>query len=342
MTSARRTARRTARPATPGPPTRARGAGRAVGALRSALGVLLVLGVLAGCALRLETPDPPAPVPDAVETARQRAATDAADLSSLARAVAATDATLAEQLESVARASDDHLAALGGVYVPYPEASPEAGRDATAAPDGGATTTPSATAPATPVAADVVALLVEAASTARTDADAVPDAALARLLASVSASRTLHAETLAGATGASLQPAPFEVPGSAPAGLVVTEIATVVQAEDALGSAGEVVAARASDPDRAAAAARAAEHRAAGGAWAVAGQVAGTGVDPRRVAYDLPAVVLDPAADPAAVAAALADLEARLADSYASLVAAADPGARVSLVDGLLTASRSA
>lgn len=328
MTSTRHDQRPNSRPCTRRR-TRPRGTGLTAGVL---LSTLLTLALLTGCDLRLESPAPPELVPDATEIARQGAAEDAAALAVLARAAAAADTALAGQLEAVAAVSAEHLEALGGLYVAHPEAIPDA--------DGTATASPAP--PPVPVAADVVAQLTTTSASARADADALADAPLARLLASIAVGRALHASVLASAIGAPVPPASFTVPAAVPAGLGSAEVTALVQAEDALGLVWEVVAARSDDPARAAAATRAAEHRSRAEAWAVAGELAGTGLDPRRAAYDLPAQILDPATDPAQVTAVLGALEASLAQDYASLASSADAGARGPLLDGFAEAATAA
>jgi len=326
--------------------------------VRGLLGVLLALALslamLTGCELRRETPPPTEPVPDAIELARREAVADADLLIADARDAAAGDPA-AVLLEAVALASEAHDHALGGVYVPFPDASPSddaaAGQATTGEPetdvapsDGAsagttASPTPSPGPTTPPTAADVVELATAAALRARTAAEAIEDGPLARLLASIAVSRSMHARTIATAAGLPVTSTALTVPADLPAGLGGSAISALVQSEDGLGLAWEVVAARSDGPARSSAAARAAMHRTAGQAWATAGGLAGTGLDPRRVAYDLPDAILDPATDPGAVTAALATLESGLAQDYATLVAAAAPGVRGSLIDGLADAA---
>ncbi|WP_155859537.1 DUF4439 domain-containing protein [Cellulomonas sp. KRMCY2] len=345
------------------------------GSRHRGLVVLLALVVAAtatGCGLRLQTP-PPAPlVPDEVEVVRQRATADAVALEVLATSAAGhtTDATVAALLGTVTDVCEQHLVALGGIYEPTPEAT-AATAPATAAPDGtvpedapdgtvpedavtddtvpGAAPTPDPSpSPAQADAVDpaaVVALLVETAASAQADAAAVPDGPLARLLASVATARMLVADALRVAAGLPLDgldpalTAPFEVPDTVP-GVPATALVTLVQSEDAIGMAWEIAAARTADDPRAYAEQRAEQHRERAQHWAELGAVQGTGLDPRRSSYALPAALTATASDPAAVTTALADLEVQLAQSYASLVAAADPDGRSALVDALRDASR--
>ena len=324
----------------------------------------LVVAVTAtGCGLRLQTP-PPAPlVPDEVEVVRQRATADAVTLDVLATSAAGdtTDATVAALLGRVTEVGEQHLAALGGIYEAMPEAAagtapgvaapdvpaPDETVPDDSAPDAAPTPGPSLS-PVQEAAVDpsaVVALLVETAASAQADATTVPDGPLARLLASVATARVLMADALRSAAGLPLDgpdpalTAPFEVPDAIP-GLSATALVTLVQSEDAVGMAWEVAAARSADDPRAYAEQRAEQHRERAQDWAELGAVQGTGLDPRRSSYALPAALTATAADPAAATAALAELEDELAQSYASLVAAADPNGRSALVDALQDASR--
>ena len=108
-------------------------------------------------------------------------------------------------------------------------------------------------------------------------------------------------------------------------GMVVPSIgnpyfATLVEAEDAAGYGYEVRAAQSEGDVRTAAVARAAEHRARAQGWALAAGTDGTPQDPRRVAYALP--------DGTDAAALARQVESGLAQTYASLVAAAAPTSR--------------
>jgi hypothetical protein len=174
----------------------------------------------------------------------------------------------------------------------------------------------------------VVAGLTEAAAAARTDLAVVTDAGLARLLASLSVSRLLSASRLATAAGLTPPAVPdVVVPAAAPDGVAGRDLATLVAAEDAAGYALEVIAAKHTDDLRARAGARAVVHRARAQAWAEAGGIAGTGLDPRRVAYALPGGL----EDPAAATALVAGLQTTLASDYLALVAGVAPADRAAL-----------
>ncbi|RMI02434.1 hypothetical protein, partial [Cellulomonas triticagri] len=134
--------------------------------------------LLAGCGLRWETDATAEPAPDAAETLRRDAVDDALDLAAAARGAGnGSDAAVAPVLDAVATTADVQVDALGGVYesgLPVPEGSP--------------TPTPAPTS-VTATPAEVLTLLGEAASQARDGARRAEDAGLARLLASVAASR---------------------------------------------------------------------------------------------------------------------------------------------------------
>src|SRR5215203_4052239 len=91
---------------------------RAVRRLTAAV-VMLVIALLPGCGLRLETP-PPAPLtPGVDEQARQRAAADAVALQALAGPPTADPADpVATARAAVATAAGAHLDLLGGLYEP--------------------------------------------------------------------------------------------------------------------------------------------------------------------------------------------------------------------------------
>ena len=306
-------------------PTRP-GAPRTVRTL-TAVVVALVLALVAGCGVRLETPPPEPLVPDVNEQARQRASADAATLAALAEVPpAAPDAApdpVADARAAVVAEASTHLDLLGGLYTGEP-----GGEDRDARPQTPAATPEPEPTTATPDA--VLALLTESAATARADADTVTDGPLARLLGSVSVSRLLSASRLAAAAGLA--------PPAVPEGIPAVDLAALVTAEDAAGYGLEVVAAKGSGDLRTRAHERAATHRSRAQGWADLAGIDGTGLDPRRVAYALPPGLEDPA-----TAAGLAgSLETTLAGHYASLVAGAPPGARAALVDAVAEASAQA
>ncbi|MET0434758.1 MAG: DUF4439 domain-containing protein [Cellulomonas sp.] len=199
----RTASRRPSRPAPHPAPARPRRARALAGVL--ALGTA---ALLAGCGLRLETDPPAEPVPDATEQVRRDAVDDALALATAAEAATAgADESVGAVLGLVASTAGVQVEALGGVY--------ESGL----AEDPGATPspTPSATDPAaTP--ADVLALLGGAASEASADARATDDPGLARLLASVAASRAQLTDRLAAALGAEAPAVDAEPEGGFTAG----------------------------------------------------------------------------------------------------------------------------
>ncbi len=329
--------------------------------LRRALAGLLVIVTtvtLAGCGVRLETAAPTEPLPDAAEVARSAAVDDALALDAAAGAAATgTEGAVADVLALVGSASAAHADALGGVY--------DSGLP-------GATPTPSAT-PSAPVAAtpaEVLALLGASASTARADARDAEDPGMARLLASVAASRAQLATRLASALDAEVPaldtepegaglprggsadgsgsgdgsaaepstapspsataPEPADSPGD---DLDRATLLALVLAEDQAGYGFEVAAARLSDDARSRARSAAAAHRATATAWAVAAGVAGTADDPRRVVYALDGDL----SSGDAVRTFCAGLLAGLTDVHADAVLATTAGTtdRTATVDGL-------
>ena len=299
--------------------------------------------LLAGCGLRTETPPPVEPSPDATEQVRERTVADSLALADAARAVAATPAGAAEPFASVladiASFSEQHAAQAGGQYesgLPTPTASP--------------------TSSAAPVATDVASLLTElaaATTTSLTDADTVDDGALARLIASIATSRAELTVRLAQASGV---PAPSVDPPVAPLPSATSEPAASAEptvratsgpaaeldalalAHDQAGFGFEVIAAKLSGDQRAAAQAAAAANRSEGERWARASGSDGTPQDPRRASYALPAGLDDPA-----VSVALGGtLQTAIADAYANAVAGADPGGRVPFLTGLRAATTAA
>lgn len=334
-------AARTARVTTPGTAHRAP-VRRAVGMLAA---LALASGLLTGCGVRLETPPPQPLVPSAAEVVRQRTTADAVALGVLAeQATPGSPEALTALLVRTGEVCQAHLAALGGLYEPFPgAASPTApAQTPSASPSADDAVPPAGPSPTAPAVTptDVVALLTETAASARADAATVSDPRMARLLASVSTSRLLLAEAVGAAAGTPPTAAPpFEVPAELP-GIAAGDLVMLVQSEDATGLAWEVVAARSADDARATAAERASVHRGRAQSWAELAGADGTGDDPRHSSYDLPAAFTDPATPPEALLAAAAELEGGLAVSYASLVSAADPGARTPLVDALAEESR--
>ncbi|WP_455605123.1 DUF4439 domain-containing protein [Cellulosimicrobium funkei] len=323
---------------------------------------VLATGVLAaGCGVRLDTPPPTEPSPDTVEVLRSGAVDDALTVAALVADVTprVTDPAALAVLGEAAAFAEEHVDALGGVYdsgledptEPEDDVAGEAGTDApgtgTAAPGADGTTSDPGTtgtstdaagtpAPGTATTDDVVTALVGAAGRTGAAADASPDARLARLLASVAASEHVSAQRLAAATGSTAAAGLADPPpvDEAPGGVGAADLATLVEAEDAAGYGYEVRAAQSEGDVRTAAVARAAQHRARAQGWALAAGTDGTPQDPRRVAYALP--------DGTDAAALARQVESGLAQTYASLVAAAAPTSRTEAVALLADAWASA
>ncbi|MBD7981325.1 DUF4439 domain-containing protein [Oerskovia merdavium] len=283
----------------------------------------LALLAVAGCGLRLETPPPTEPVPDAQETLRRSAVDGALLVGDLAEAAVATssglDPTALATLTETGTFADLHVTQLGGVYdsgLPEPE------------PTASATDEPTTPTAATP--AEVLDALAASSASMREGIDQTDDGPFARLLTSIVSSQDASARQLAAMTGTPLPeslvlPTGLLVPETTPSGLTATDLATIIEAEDAAGYAFEVRAALSDGDVRAAALDRAVLHRARAEAWAQAAGTAGGAQDPRRVAYSVPADV--PTAELAV------QLESSLAESYAALTAEAGTGTRLPLAD---------
>ncbi|MCP2263852.1 DUF4439 domain-containing protein [Promicromonospora thailandica] len=310
--------------------------------------VLTCAIILSGCGVRLETPPPTEPVPDAAEVVRRTAVADALLVAETAEAAAGAEGVggdVADALGRVAAATTAQAEQLGGEY--------DSGLDDIVA-DRSASS-PSATAPERTPAA-VLTSLVDAATRTRAAANQAQPGPLARLLASISAAQTRDAWTLARLTrGEAPELPPTQIPEPAdpdaeqtgdespatasasgaqdapvvPGGLSAEDLSAVVVAEDSAGYALEVRAAQASGDLRSRAQDRARLHRARAQAWALVAGVDGTDQDPRQVAYAVPGTETS-------TQDLARDLEAGLAQNYASLTGRAEPGTRAVLV-ALLT-----
>ncbi|WP_369371928.1 DUF4439 domain-containing protein [Promicromonospora sp. Populi] len=299
--------------------------------------------------MRLDTPPPTEPVPDAAEVARRTAVADALLVADQAETAAEGDGVRADvviELTEIADIAVEQAEQLGGEY--------DSGLD-------DIVTEPSARASASasitePTPRSVVTSLTGAATRTRAAADQTQVGPLGRLLASISTSQTQHARSLAELTGAqspelpstqipepedpTADPTETEDASAAPAsatsgppvvptGLSAEDLSALVLAEDTAGYALEVRAAQTEGEVRTRAEGSARLHRARAQAWALVAGVDGTDQDPRRVAYVVPG------ADTTTPDLARA-LEGDLAQNYASLVGIAEPGTRAVLI-ALLT-----
>jgi len=317
---------------------------RVVRITAAVVGAALAVGGIGACSVRLETPPLAEPSPGPVEQVRARTLTDADHLAAAASAAMSTRpaAAVAEVLEDVADFSTQHAEQLGPVFDSGLTPSP--------------TTTPAAV-KATP--AQVLTELAETTRTALADTDAVQDADLARLVASIATARDQLTRRLATATGAKVpdlevvveptkapgptdSPAPEPTPSpeqtQAAAATSAEDLGALVLAHDQAGFAYEVIAAQQSGATRTRARDAAAAHRDEAQRWAVAAGTAETADDPRRASYTLPDDL-----DQAKSARALArTLESAIAATDATLVARTAPGSRGPFVDGLRTATAAA
>ncbi|MDR2723292.1 MAG: ferritin-like domain-containing protein [Cellulomonadaceae bacterium] len=202
------------------------------GLATSLVAAVTSLLMLAGCGLRLETPEPTEPIPDAKEQVRRTAVADALGVADTAEEASTADGVSGDLATELARITADahfHADALGGVYVsglPTPtvdaDADGQTNTDTTAPTSGdaptGATddsgddsstngngTSGSGEAgaddvpPAQP--ADVLTALTDAAARNRTAALTASDGDLARLLASIGTAQTVAATRVATLAG---------------------------------------------------------------------------------------------------------------------------------------------
>ncbi|WP_152649105.1 hypothetical protein [Demequina flava] len=219
---------------------------RSVFAMRSVAAVAAI-AMLAGCSWRLETPEPDWPTPDAETLMRDAAAQREQDV---IEAIDAQDSSASQEASVLAdlevNDAPTRLEALGGVYVPYPDAS--------------ASPTPSVSANATTVPDAVLAaqeghfgdaLTTEDDNLAVITASAGLSHALSRWYATwvtdvvaavdqpVSAERLLESETLEGETLVPTAPA-----------LDAATVTDLALAHDQAGYLYEVLAARSADTER--------------------------------------------------------------------------------------------
>jgi len=345
------------------------GGRRRRGALRVVLCAVLAAAMTTGCGVRLATPPPAPPVPDAFEVVRSTAVSDALHVAESAEQAAETTrrTPVRTELERIAADARAQAESLGGEY--------DSGLEHTDTADPQVSPTEEST-----TAQDVVVALDDAAARGRAAADRTADGPLARLLASTAASWTVSAARLADlARGPDPArtvpeipaPAPGEdpdgeepgdegperspsstpeqdtetesavsttEPGSpetpvAPEGLTADELSALVVSEDAIGYALQLRAARADGELQERLLALSRTHRERAQAWAVLAGTDGTDQDPRRVAYAVP-----PEAEVPHVAL-VRSLENDLAIDYASLVGTSASGTRAVLVDLLVEAS---
>lgn len=205
--------------------------------------VAVSVAVLAGCSVRLETPEPSWPSPSADTVLRDELA---AAMSSIESQAQTHGDTLAQQI------AQEHLELLGGVYVAYPSAN--------AAPSASPTTA-SASAASPTTTADAVAAAVETASTVASETQ---DENLRRLATSIELAWSLFLWS----AGSPRDPDPALVEGITPWEAVRTlEAPTTPEpwcelalAHDEARFAYEVIAAHSTDVARDEALARAAAH----------------------------------------------------------------------------------
>lgn len=234
---------------------------------------MLVVLALAGCSVRLDSPPPEVPTPDAAEALRAELTEGTEQLITLAHAAAGEDGeeegSVGAELLALADASAAHLEALGGTWTPPPRPD-----DPSPTPEPEPTATPQ----------DVLTTLTDAAAQVQ-EAVAEPlwEPEAATLLASISLYRDAALVRLAEALDTD-SPAPAEPDGTLPEQLDAAT-APLCRTLDALGYAYEMQAARSSGDQRERATARAEQDRALAEEIAVRAGYDGTADDPRQVSY---------------------------------------------------------
>jgi len=336
------------------------------------ISTVVALATVAGCGIRLESPAPAALVPDADEISRQAAVADVLLVGSEARlAVPTVDpaSPVVDLLEEIDASATAQAEALGGEYVSGVEGDgddpagvsshdaadgqtalapgsvtddegtidPSVAASPTDEPSGSATTDPAPSVPR------LLTVLTQSADRTRASIGTPRDPALARLYASVATSHLDQARSLAALSGLDA-PAPESftttLPTALPKNLSAADLVTVVRSEDAAGYAYEVMAARLADGERTAARDRAAAHRERAQGWAALASLDGAATDPREVAYDLGTVAdgTPTLASRDSMVTRAAEIEADLADAYATFVGQVDADARSSMLDLLADA----
>ncbi|HLS25046.1 MAG TPA: hypothetical protein VK063_04155, partial [Beutenbergiaceae bacterium] len=245
-----------------------------------AAAMLLVLGLLTACGVRLDLPPPPAPTPEGQDAVRQEAAVAVQTLTGPARSAAeSASEEVATVLNAVAGDAEVHLEALGGVWQPPPR--PEDDDE-----DLGEETAAAASADAgSAEPADVVHLLEDTAAGFRSDLGQI-DGELATLLTSIAANQVLHARQLRNALdmGPADPPTLPEDPFPAEFGVEAAELSRLL---DASGYVAEVRAARSSGEERDRLIDHAEQMRAQADLVARRGGFAATSEDPREPVYEL-------------------------------------------------------
>ncbi len=238
------------------------------------LGIAAIAGT-AACEVPLAPSDPdPLPTMTGDEASREALARRAALIGSTARAVIARGGQDGARAEVIAQEADAQLAALGGVWEPWP----------TGAPTGHPTATPVETAAGTATTEDLVTALGDGAASARSALGTAQDKGLARLAASLRIAWSLRQEALS----------PGSVAASARSASTTTSPLpdNALALYDQLRYTGELLAAQsASDPT-----ARGRSIEDAGAATAVVnasitagGPATARPADPRQPAYGAPA-----------------------------------------------------
>lgn len=293
--------------------------------------LVAILTLLGGCGLRLETPPPSAPAPDAAEVLREAMVADALTIKQYAsdlRGAADVREDTQAVLDLVVQSATEHELALGGIYDPGPEY---------------VSTEPPVTSPSDePVTVEtLVTKLAVAANRARSTLPTESEPLRARLYATIAASNHAHAvELSATQDGEALPTTDFgdavAAAGTAPLpeGIPVEETSELIASLDAVGYAREQWGLRQEGNRATRILNKSKAERAQAMAWADSYGLTGTPEDPRELFY----VIGDDPTSPRAIRSFIRGEYVEQTHRYSALLATVEPDARIAVLD-LMTAT---
>ncbi|WP_029068792.1 DUF4439 domain-containing protein [Jonesia quinghaiensis] len=309
--------------------------------VRTFLTSLVVLLLVAGCGVRIETAPPTEPTPDSNEVARQAVVNDLLSVSAAAALLTQDDAqsdAVVQALESLALQASDTATQLGGEY---DSGLPEELRTSRPEPSQSSETT----APAT--AQDLVDQLNNAANRIRSTLDLPEDPDVARAYGSLATWFALQASDIA-----RLSKIDYELPPdftdseleALPSNITQANVITWITREDAAAYGFEVIAAMLPVDDRAYFTKQAREHRRTAQHLAVLAAVDRTSDDPRALRYDLPFTLTpdSPTPEPSEARRLGRELCIDLGEHYSTALATVEPQDRAAILDLLVPAAQCA
>ncbi|GAA2233661.1 hypothetical protein GCM10010401_01860 [Rarobacter faecitabidus] len=255
----------------------------------TALAAILALTLGAGCGVRIETPAPTAPAPDAAEVLREAMVADALMIQVSAAQLGAAGTASQEVATVLTRIASDtatQITALGGTYDPGP--------------DYVSRSVPITTPSPTPVTVEsLIQLLADSANRTRGTLPTVEDPLRARLYASIALSDYESAVTLVTAASVGVEtelkvtlPATdyssavaATASATLPPGLSQDEAIAAIASLDAVGYAREQWGLHTSSKSGTKILDQSRSDRSRARAWAISAGIAGTDADPREVFY---------------------------------------------------------